>query len=137
MYNNFQFLAFQAFLVFWKIRQRIGPVTFVERQVAHVWGASMVAIAMLFPIEAILRLPVLTFSPLLGVISAMVFVIKASMFHGVFYVQAAALLISAIAMSVFPQHGHLFFGITSALCFFIPGYKYARIRRKNRGLRTT
>lgn len=117
--------------VFWKIRQRIGPVTFIERQVAHVWGASMVAIAMLFPIEAILRLPVLTFSPLLGVISAMVFVIKASMLHGVFYLQAAALLISAVMMSIWPEHGHLFFGITSALCFFIPGYKYARLRRKN------
>ena len=48
------------------------------------FSASMVAIAMLFPIEAILKLPVLTFSPLLGVISSMVFVIKASMFHGIF-----------------------------------------------------
>ncbi|MDA8697963.1 serine/threonine protein kinase [Rhodopirellula sp.] len=116
--------------VFWKIRRRIGPVTFIERQVAHVWGASMVAIAMLFPIEAILKLPVLTFSPLLGVISAMVFVIKASMFHGVFYLQATALLATAIAMALLPQYGHLIFGIISALCFFIPGYKYARIRNR-------
>jgi len=116
--------------VFWKIRQRIGPVTFIERQVAHVWGASMVAIAMLFPIEAILGLPVLTFSPLLGVISAMVFVIKASMFHGVFYLQATALLLASIAMAVWPQHGHLIFGVSSAICFFVPGFKYARIRRK-------
>jgi len=116
--------------VFWKIRRRIGPVTFIERQVAHVWGASMVAIAMLFPIEAILKLPVLTFSPLLGVISAMVFVIKASMFHGVFYLQATALLATAIAMALLPQYGHLIFGLISALCFFIPGYKYARIRNR-------
>ncbi len=122
--------------VFWKIRQRIGPVTFIERQVAHVWGASMVAIAMLFPIEAMLGLPVLTFSPLLGVISAMVFVIKASMLHGVFYVQAAILLITSIAMAVIPDHAHLIFGITSAICFFVPGYKYARRRKRNTTLPT-
>lgn len=122
--------------VFWKIRRRIGPVTFIERQVAHVWGASMVAIAMLFPIEAILKLPVLTFSPLLGVISAMVFVIKASMFHGVFYLQATALLATAIAMALLPQYGHLIFGLISALCFFIPGYKYARIRNRETSRRS-
>ena len=111
-------------------------MTFIERQVAHVWGASMVAIAMLFPIEAMLGLPVLTFSPLLGVISAMVFVIKASMLHGVFYVQAAILLITSIAMAVIPDHAHLIFGITSAICFFVPGDKYARRRKRNTTLPT-
>ncbi|MEC7680372.1 MAG: serine/threonine-protein kinase [Planctomycetota bacterium] len=123
--------------VFWKIRQRIGPVTFVERQVAHVWGASMVAIAMLFPIEAILKLPVLTFSPLLGIISSMVFVIKASMFHGIFYLQAAVLSLTAVAMAIWPNHGHLLFGLTSAGCFFIPGYKYSRVRRRKTVLEST
>ena len=29
-------------LIFWSLRHRGGPVTFVERQVAHVWGASMI-----------------------------------------------------------------------------------------------
>ncbi|MDB4331769.1 serine/threonine protein kinase [bacterium] len=118
--------------VFWKIRQRMGPVTFIERQVAHVWGASMVAIAMLFPIEYLLNLPVLTFSPLLGVISAMVFVIKAGMLHGVFYVQAAVLFATSIAMAIWPENAHLFFGIISAACFFIPGYKYATLRWNKR-----
>lgn len=114
--------------VFWKLRQRMGPVTFVERQIAHVWGASMVAIAMLFPIEMMMNLEVLALSPLLGVIAAMVFIIKAGMLSGVFYIQAAALLITALLMAIWPEYGHLIFGVVSAACFFIPGFKYARRR---------
>ena len=114
--------------VFWKLRQRMGPVTFIERQIAHVWGASMVAIGMLFPMEWLLGLPPLTFSPLLGVISGMVFIIKAGMLHGVFYIQAAVLMVTAVLMALAPEHAHLLFGIVAAACFFIPGYKYARRR---------
>ncbi len=32
--------------IFWRMRRRAGPVTFVERQIAHVWAASMVSIAL-------------------------------------------------------------------------------------------
>lgn len=110
--------------VFWKLRQRIGAVTFVERQVAHVWGASMISIAMLFPLEWWLELPVLSLSPLLGVISASVFIVKAGMFSGAFYIQAGVLLCTSIAMALLPQHAHLIFGTVAAACFFIPGYKY-------------
>ena len=60
----------------------------------------MVAIAMLFPIERLMEFEVLALSPLLGVISAMVFIIKASMLSGVFYIQAAALLIAALLMAI-------------------------------------
>lgn len=116
--------------VFWKLRQRIGPVTFVERQVAHVWGTSMITIAMLFPLEWWLDLPVLSLSPLLGVITAGVFIIKAGMFSGAFYVQAAALLVVAVIMAVFPRYAHLVFGVVAAACFFIPGYKFHRRRRR-------
>ena len=28
-------------LIFWNLRKRAGPVTFVERQIAHVWAGSM------------------------------------------------------------------------------------------------
>lgn len=115
--------------VFWKLRQRIGPVTFIERQIAHVWGASMVAIGMLFPIEWLLGLPVLTLSPLLGVISAMVFIIKAGMLSGAFYFQAAALLAATIPMALMPEHAHLIFGVVAAACFFVPGFKYSSRRR--------
>ena len=115
--------------VFWKMRQRMGPVTFVERQVAHVWGASMIAIGMMFPLESLLNLPVLTLSPLLGVITAMVFIVKASIFTGAFYLQAAALLFASVAMALWPQWAHLIFGVVAAACFFIPGFKYEQRRR--------
>ncbi|MEL6895119.1 MAG: serine/threonine-protein kinase [Planctomycetota bacterium] len=115
--------------VFWLLRKRIGPVTFIERQIAHVWGSSMLAIMLLFPLEWWLQLPVLRLSPLLGVIAAMVFVIKAGMLSGEFYFQAALLLAASVAMALLPQHAHLIFGIISAMCFFIPGLKYEQRRR--------
>jgi len=115
--------------VFWKMRQRMGPVTFIERQVAHVWGASMISIAMLFPLEWWLGLPVLSLSPLLPIVSASVFIVKAGMFSGAFYIQAAALLATAVVMAIFPDQAHLIFGFVVALCFFVPGFKYERRRR--------
>jgi predicted Ser/Thr protein kinase len=117
-------------VVFWFLRRRLGPVTFVERQIAHVWAASMIGIAMLFPLEWWLKLPPLTLSPVLGVLAAMVFLVKAGMFSGLFYVQTVALLITAVLMAVFPAYNHLLFGVVSAACFFIPGRKYYLRRRK-------
>ena len=58
----------------------------------------------------------------------MVFIIKASMLNGVFYIQAAALLIAALLMAIQPDYAHLIFGVVSAACFFIPGFKYSRRR---------
>ena len=116
-------------VVFWRMRKRMGPVTFIERQVAHVWGASMIAIGFLFPIEWWLELNVLKLSPLLGVISAMVFIVKAGMLSGMFYCQAIALFGTAIVMALVPQWAHLIFGVVAALCFFIPGYQFWHRRR--------
>jgi len=118
--------------VFWKLRQRMGPVTFVERQIAHVWGAAMMAIGLLFPLEWWLEMPVLSLSPMLGVITAMVFLIKAGMLTGAFYVQSVALLVAAVLMALYPPWAHLIFGVVAATCFFVPGYQYARRRRLNR-----
>ena len=28
--------------IFWQLRRRRGPVTFVERQLAHIWGAGVI-----------------------------------------------------------------------------------------------
>lgn len=81
----------------------MGPVTFIERQVAHVWGASMIAIAMLFPLEWWLDLNVLSLAPMLAVITAMVFIVKAGMLSGEFYRQTIALLLTAVAMAVVPR----------------------------------
>jgi predicted Ser/Thr protein kinase len=114
--------------VFWALRRRVGPVTFVERQIAHVWGASMVAIGLLFFLELLLALPPLTLSPILGLIGGMVFFIKAGILSGTFYLQAIALFATAFVMGLFPRYAHLIFGTVTALCFFIPGWKYHRQR---------
>jgi predicted Ser/Thr protein kinase len=110
--------------VFWALRRRIGPVTFVERQIAHVWAASMIAIALLFPLEWWLDLTPLTLSPVLGLVSMMVFIVKAGILSGQFYIHAAAMLAATVAMAVFPSVGHLLFGAVSAACFFVTGLKY-------------
>lgn len=119
--------------VFWFLRRRMGPVTFVERQVAHLWAASMIGIAMLFPLEWWLELEALTLSPLLGILAAMVFLVKAGIFNGAFYIQAIALLMSSVLMAVLPRYSHLIFGFIAAACFFFPGLKYHR-RRHSRNL---
>lgn len=114
--------------VFWALRRRVGPVTFVERQIAHVWAASMIAIGLLFFLELLLALPPLTLSPVLGLISGMVFFIKAGILSGTFYLQAVALFATAFLMGLFPRYAHFIFGTVTALCFFIPGWKYYRQR---------
>lgn len=112
--------------VFWALRRRMGPVTFVERQIAHVWGASMIAIGLVFPIEWLLELPALTLTPLISVICGMVFMVKAGILSGAFYLQALALFASTFLMIAFPLYSHLIFGVIAALSFFIPGLKYYR-----------
>ena len=118
--------------IFWSLRRRAGPVTFVERQIAHVWAASVVSIALLFVVEKMLGLPVLFLSPVLAISSGMIFVVKAGMLTGRFYVQAAALFATALAMAWLQSHGHewgiTLFGVVSAGCFFFPGLKYYRQR---------
>jgi serine/threonine-protein kinase len=116
--------------VFWRLRQRSGPVTFIERQIAHVWAASMMAIGLLFPLEAWLGLPPLALSPLLGVITAMVFLIKAGMLSGAFYTQVVVMLLTSVVMAWQPRYAHLVYGILAAACFFFPGLKYYRQRRR-------
>lgn len=117
--------------VFWALRHRMGPVTFVERQIAHVWGASLMAIAMLTPLEWLLNLKPLTLSPMLPMIGSTVFVVKAGILSGRFYLQALAMLMTSFAMALYPNFAHLIFGVVSASCFFIPGLKYFRQRYRN------
>jgi len=112
--------------IFWAIRRRAGPVTFVERQIAHVWGAAVAASISLFVIESLLELKVLTLSPVLGLVNGMVFVVKAGILNGAFYVQAAALFTTAGLMCLFPSIGLTLFGLVSAACFCMPGLKYYR-----------
>lgn len=114
--------------IFWNLRRRAGPVTFVERQIAHVWAASILGNSMMYVVEMLLGLPVLTLSPAIGVISGMVFLVKAGILTGEFYIQSAALFGTACLMGMFPKYGLTIFGVVSAACFFIPGWKYYRQR---------
>ena len=115
-------------VVFWVLRRRMGPVTFVERQIAHVWGASLIAISLLTPLEWYLDLEPLKLSPVLGIVSGIIFFVKAGILAGSFYVQAACLFATSMLMAIFPEWAHLIFGFVSAACFFVPGLKYYRQR---------
>ncbi|MEZ6119835.1 MAG: serine/threonine-protein kinase [Pirellulaceae bacterium] len=110
--------------VFWMLRNRMGPVTFVERQIAHLWAGSMISVALLFPVEALLDLEVLTLSPILALSSGMVFMAKAGILSGSFYFSAAALFATSVVMACWPSYAHFIFGTVSAACFFLPGWKY-------------
>src|SRR4029453_4979998 len=123
--------------IFWSLRRRAGPITFIERQIAHVWGASMVASSLLFAVETLLGMPVLTLSPVLPLIGATVFVIKAGILSGAFYIQAVALFATALVMawirrSGVPDYGLTLYGLVSAVSFFVPGWKYYRQRGRRR-----
>ncbi|MFP6753173.1 MAG: serine/threonine-protein kinase [Pirellulaceae bacterium] len=113
-------------VVFWSIRRRMGPVLFVERQIAHVWASSMVAIAALFPVEYLLGLPVLKLAPVLALVSGMVFTVKAGVLTGKFYTQAIAMFAMAPLMAIFPDWALGIFGVSGAVCFLVPGWKYHR-----------
>jgi serine/threonine-protein kinase len=114
--------------VFWVLRRRAGPVTFVERQIAHVWAASTIGSISLFGIEYLLGRPVLSLSPVLAVLAGMVFLVKAGMLAGLFYVAAATCFGTAIFMTLpgVSDYGIFLFGLVSAACFFLPGLKYYR-----------
>jgi serine/threonine-protein kinase len=113
-------------VVFWTIRRRMGPVLFVERQIAHVWASSMLAIAALFPVEYLLKLEVLELAPVLALVSGMVFTIKAGILTGKFYTQAIVMFAMAPLMARFPEWALVIFGVSGAGCFLIPGWKYHR-----------
>ncbi len=124
-------------VIFWNLRHRAGPTTFVERQIAHVWAGSMIIDTMLYVIEYQLQFPVLTLSPILGPVGGIVFLMKASMLSGWFYIHAMALFLTGIAMawlqqqSLIPNLGITLFGVVSSLCFFLPGLKYYRQSKKS------
>lgn len=116
--------------IFWALRHRNGPVTAVERQVAHIWGGSMIASSFLFAVEYLLDLPVLTLSPVLSLFAGLVFFVKAGILSGAFYGQAMALFATALLMCLVPDYQHVIFGCVSWACFFVPGLKYYRQRSR-------
>jgi serine/threonine-protein kinase len=106
-------------------------VSFVERQIAHVWAGSMAASCLLYAVEALLEMPVLALSPVLGLIAGMVFLVKAGILAGAFYIQAVVLFGTALVMAIirqsdWPDFSISLFGIVAGTSFFVPGLKYHR-----------
>jgi serine/threonine-protein kinase len=110
--------------IFWHLRKRAGPVLFVERQIAHVWGAAILGTVSVFVLEMLLGLPVLRLAPMMAVIAGMTFVVKAGMLTGAFYVQALSQFLIVPIMAVWPDYGILLFGAVTAVGFFVPGRYY-------------
>jgi serine/threonine-protein kinase len=118
---------------FWQWRKRVGPVTFVERQLAHAWAAGVVASIGTFVVEVLLGLDALTLTPVLAVAAGMVFVFEAGMLSGEFYLYAAFSFAMAIVMAhVGLPWSPLLLGLASAVGFCIPGWRYYRLRRRDR-----
>jgi eukaryotic-like serine/threonine-protein kinase len=120
-------------MIFWGWRRRAGPVTFVERQIAHAWGAGVAASIGMFVVEVLLGLPVLTLTPVLAIVAGMVFVFKAGTLTGWFYVAGTICFAAAVPMALFPSVAPLLFGLVSGLGFFVPGLKYYLQRRRAAG----
>ena len=118
-------------MIFWELRRRSGPITFVERQIAHFWAGSSFSSMLLFGVEALLELPVLSLSPVLPLIAGNVFLAKAGILSGKFYIQAIALYATSFAMAAVsklpvPDFGLILLGVVLAVSFFAPGLKYYR-----------
>ena len=121
-------------MIFWELRRRSGPITFVERQIAHVWAGSTFSSMLLFGLEGLLRLPVLSLSPVLPLIAGNVFLAKAGILSGKFYIQAVALYLTSLVMAFLSalgvsDVGLIVLGCVLAGSFFVPGFKYYRQRR--------
>jgi hypothetical protein len=117
--------------IFWNLRRRGGPVTFVEREIGHAWAAGVIASIGVFVVEVQLGLDVLTLTPILSLAAGMVYLVKAGTLSGGFYIAAAASFASAVPMAYMgPPRSPVLFGVVSALCFFVPGLKYYRQRKR-------
>ncbi|MBM4075663.1 MAG: serine/threonine protein kinase, partial [Planctomycetes bacterium] len=128
-------------IIFWELRRRSGPITFVERQVAHVWAGSTLTSAVLFGLEWLLDLPVLSLSPVISLIAGNVFLAKAGILSGKFYIQASALYLTAIVMAILRMQnvaevGLILLGFVLAGCFLVPGFKYYRQRLQSQSPRS-
>mgnify|MGYP001174880217 CR=1 FL=1 len=119
--------------VFWAVRRRMGPVTFVERQIAHLWAGSMICVAVLFPLESWLGLEPLKLSPMLPMFAATTFLVKGAILSGRFYFQAIALFATPFLMAAMPGIAHLIFGVVAGMSFFIPGYQLHKMRSRHSG----
>ena len=119
--------------IFWSLRRRRGPVTFVERQLAHIWGAGVIGVNLILAAEWLLGLPVMGLAPLLAITNGMLFLVKAGILSGEFYVHAAVVFLTLIPAALCPPIAIPAFALASAGCFFVTGLKYHRRHLRARG----
>ena len=122
--------------IFWTLRRRRGPITFVERQLAHVWGAGVIALNLILVAEWLLGLPVMGLAPLLTITNGMLFLVKGGILSGEFYVHGGLLFLTLIPAALYPSIAIPAFALVSAACFFVTGLKYhlrhLRVQRRGR-----
>ncbi|SIO62913.1 serine/threonine protein kinase [Singulisphaera sp. GP187] len=122
--------------LFWTLRRRGGPIAFVERQLAHVWGAGVIGINLIFLVEWLLGLPVLTLAPMIAVMNGALFLVKGGILSGSYYVQAALTFLTIVPMARYPRFAPLIYGVVAGLCFFTTGLKYHLRSQRGRRLAT-
>ena len=110
--------------LFWNLRRRRGPVTFVERQLAHIWGAGIAGVNLLLLAEWLLGLPVMALAPLLAVTNGMLFMVKAGILSGEFYVLSGLMFLTLIPATIYRPFAIPIFALVAAGCFFKTGLKY-------------
>ncbi len=112
--------------LFWELRKRRGPIVFVERQLAHIWAAGVLSINGVLATEWLLGMPALTLAPMLVLGNAMLYLVKAGLLSGRFYLDAALTLVTIVPMALAPAWGLPLFTIASAWGFFRTGLHYSR-----------
>jgi serine/threonine-protein kinase len=120
--------------LFWSLRRRGGPISFVERQLAHVWGAGVIAINLMFLVEWLMKLPVLTLLPALAITNGMLFMIKGGILCGAFYLYALLTFLAIFPIVWYPRLGPMLLALPSALGFFATGLEYHRRLLRSRRL---
>ena len=113
---------------FWGMRKRGGPITFVERQVAHVWAAGIAGFAGVLLAEMFMGQPALSMAPVLGVVGGMCFLVKAGILSGAFYLSAAGCFLTVPLIAWQPTLGLAAYGLVTAATFFFHGLKNYRGR---------
>ena len=111
------------------------PDQLCRAQLAHVWGSGIVAINLIFLVEWLLGLPVLSLAPMIAVTNGMLFMVKAGILSGFYYFQAAAVFLTILPMAYFPRFAPLIFGFVAAACFLASGLKYTNRRQGSAAMR--
>ena len=130
-----QFLLFSVGLgawaaLFWGLRRRGGPIRFVERQIAHIWAGGVAGLNLTLLTEALLGLPVWTLAPTLAIQGGILFLAKAGVLSGTFYLYALAEFLVVTPMALFPPFALPIHAAITAVCFTVEGLKHHRRRSR-------